>query len=403
MSTNVPSPRAPLRLRIAALLLLLLPTVLLANQKTQRFWLQNTITREAFGPIVRQTGYRFQIKSESFVVLESAPGTIRVATYPGGTPFGPYDIKAGHILDLGTYAFTILNVQSAEVPDLPPDLRDLTGLDIQGESSRKPEPKKQQLQRRDIPLEEWPLRLGAWLEPSRKAKYDWTVGGYAGKKALNLESRRFGARAEWGNAFLQMGLILDSKQSGSLTPPVVALDHLTLDGGSGFGISGGWLQPFILDDNWDLLVGAAVEWTSESYDLTAQALVRTEKKVEPEENTTEGAETEATEEVVYSYEYRSISSSLDLSERFLSAIAGVEYHDAIWGGRALLRADLFSDVSTSGSVHINDASLSVSGDRSHPIVVEFGAWCYLLDPLRIDLSAQLGSIQTIRFAAYWEF
>ncbi len=402
MPTNVPSPRAPRRALLAALLLLL-PAALLANQKTQRFWLQNTITREAFGPIVRQTGYRFQIKSESFVVLESAPGKIRVATYPGGKPFGPYDIAPGHILDLGTYAFSIINVQSVEVPDLPPDLRDLTGLDIQGESARKPAPQKQQLERRDIPMEEWPLRVGAWLEPSRKAKYDWTVGGYAGKKALNLESRRFGVRAEWGNAFLQAGLILDSKQSGSLTPAVVSLDHLTLSGGSGFGVSGGWLQPFILDENWDLLAGAAFEWTSESYDLTAQALVRTEKKVEPEADAAEGADTGATEEVVYSYEYRSVSSSLDLSERFLSAIAGVEYHDAIWGGRALLRADLFSDISTSGSVHINDASLSVSGDRTHPIVVEFGAWCYVLDPLRIDLTAQLGSIQSIRLAAYWEF
>ena len=143
--------------------------------------------------------------------------------------------------------------------------------------------------------------------------------------------------------------------------------------------------------------------TSESYDLTAQALVRTEKKAEPDALPADSASTAASEEVTYSYEYRSVSSGLDLSERFLSAIAGVEYHDAIWGGRALLRADLFSDISTSGSVHINDASLSVSGDRTHPIVVEFGAWCYVLDPLRVDLSAQLGSIQTIRLAAFWEF
>ena len=402
MSMNSPLPRGWRLSGIAASLLLLLQPSLLANQKTERFWVQNTITREAFGPIVRQTGYRFQIQSESFVVLDSSPGNIRVATYPGGKPFGPFKIADGQILDLGTYAFTIINVRTAEVPDLPPDLRDLTGLNIQGEPSRKPAPKKQQLVRRDVPMEEWPLRVGGWLEPSRKAKYDWTVGGYAGKKALNLESRRFGARAEWGDAFLQLGFILDSKQSGSLTPAVTSLDHLNLDGGSGFGISGGWLQPFILDENWDLLVGASFEWTSESYDLNAQALVRTETTVEPIE-TTDGADAPVTPETIYSYEYRSISSSLDLSERFLSAIAGVEYHEDVWGGRALLRADLFSDVSTSGSVEINGKSLSVSGDRSHPIVVEFGAWCYLLDPLRIDLCAQLGSIQTIRLSVFWEF
>lgn len=392
---------------VAVLLLWLLPSAAHANLETERFWLQNTITRETFGPVVRQTGFRFKIKSEDFIVLNSVPGKIRVATYPDGTAFGPYDIVPGRILDLGTYAFTVLNVQTAVVPDLPPEMRDLSGFQVKGDPKKARLPEKPKFVKKEVPMEEWPLRIGGWLEPSRKAKYDWTVGGFAGEKALSLKSSRIGARVEWGNGFLQLGIINDSKQTGSLTPAMTSLDSLSISGGSGFSVSGGWYHPIPVEEHWDFLIGGLFEWNSESYDLNARALVRTETKVESEttaEVADDGAETaEETSEVLYSYDYRDVSSGLDLSEFILGLVGGIEYHEDIWGGRALLRADLLSDVSTSGAVEVNGTDLSVSGKRSHPIVAEFGAWCYWLDNVRTDLTFQFGSIQTIKLAAYWEF
>lgn len=383
-------------------LLTLLPSLALANLTTERFWIQNTVNREAFGPIVRQTGYRFQIQSESFVVLDSVPGKIRIATYPAGDPFGPYDLINDRIIVLGSHAYTILNVQKVEVPELPPDLRDLTGLRIKGEPTRQAPPPEPHMVRKSLPLEEWPLRIGGWIEPSRSAKYDWTVGGFSGEKALDLKTSRLGARAEWGNAFLQLNLTTDGEQSGSLTPPMTSLDSLCLGGGSGLGLSAGWLQPFILDKNWDLILGAFAEWSSESYDLTAKTLIRTEKAPEPPASDPANPETPPSPTTI-SYEYRSISSNLDLSETLLGAVAGIDFHNDYWSLRALLRADLLSNTSTSGSVRVNGQNLSISGKRSYPLLAEFGASCYLIDHLRADLTLHFGTIQAIRIGAMWEF
>ncbi len=398
-----------IRTRPALLLLALLPLAALANVTTERFWLENTITRKTYGPVVRQTGFRFQAGDESFTVLESAPRVLRVARQPDGKVFGPFDIHNGHILDLGNYAFAILNVQTAEVPDLPPDLQELTGVRVQGRPP-KPAPAQPAYVRKPVPVAQWPLRLGAWIEPSRAAKYDWTIGGYAGEKSRDLKSTRLGASADWGHFFLRLGLVNDSKQSGSIAPATTALDSLKLENGSGFDLAFGYIHPFALDEGWDILVGGLLEWTSESYDLTANALQRV-TVTRPAESTDNGASSESSADApeaestapVVSYEYGNATSGIDLSELILAAVAGIRYQQDFWGAQGLLRIDFVSDISTSGSVHVLDTDLSVSGDRSHPVVIEFGGWCYWLDHLRSDLTLQLGSIRSLRLGVTWEF
>ena len=393
----------PVRLRTALLAALLLPATLLAGQRnTVRFWLQNTVTHDTFGPVVRQTGYRFQAGTSAFVVLDSSPGTLRLARLPNGERLVPCDIVPGRILDLGDAAYTIINVQDAVVPDLPPEMADLSAYGLNDPTSGR---QRTKIHRRDLPVSEWPLRVGGWIEPTRSVRYDWTVGGFAGKKAHSIKSTRIGARAEWGNAFLQAGIAGGGKQSGSLTPPMTALDHLTISGGSGISLSAGWIQPFIIDDSWDLLVGGIGEWASESYDLNAHALVRTERPKDADAETLESGtegETESAPEGAY-YEYRTVSSSLDLSEIVLAAVVGIEYHQDFWGARAMLRADLFSDVSTSGSITLDGTRLAVSGERADPLLAEFGAWCYWIDQLRSDVTVQLGAVNSLRVAVLWEF
>lgn len=398
------------RRSLLASLFALLPLATFANIKTERFWLENTITRETYGPVIRQQGYRFQAGPDSFTVLDSSPGKISVARQPDGKVFGPYDIHNGHILDLGNYAFAIFNVQTAEVPDLPPDIQELTGVRVQGRPPKPPATPT--FVRKPVPIEQWPLRVGGWIEPSRTAKYDWTIGGYAGEKSSDLKSTRLGASADWGNFFLRLGLVTDSKQSGSIAPATTALDSLKLEKGSGFNLAGGYIHPFALDEGWDILVGGLFEWTSESYDFTANTLQRVNvtrptesKKAEspdPEPSADTGDATESAAPVV-SYEYGDVTSSIDLSEFILAAVAGIRYQQDFWGAQGLLRIDFVSDISTSGSVHVLDTDLSISGDRSHPIVIEFGGWCYWLDHLRSDLTLQLGSIQSIRLGVSWEF
>ena len=108
---------------------LAVPWIARANMTTERFWLENMVSREISGPVVRQTGHRFQIGSQGYVVLDSEPGKIRLATYPQGDPFGPYDIVESRIIDIGqSAAFSIVNIQKADVPELPPDLSGLVGV-----------------------------------------------------------------------------------------------------------------------------------------------------------------------------------------------------------------------------------------------------------------------------------
>ena len=374
------------------------------NLTTERFWLENTVTREISGPVLRQTGYRFQIGSQGFVVLDSLPGRIRLATYPQGDPYGPYEIRESHIIDIGLpTAFSITNVQKAEVPELPPDLQDLVGLQIKGEPRKAPPPDPTPP---PLPVSEWPIRLGGWLEPLYAAEYDWKVGGFAGSKALDVKSTRFGVSADWGNAFLRLGISSGAKQSGSITPSLVAIESLKIENGNGLNFAAGYVHPFYLAEGWDALVGGMLEWISESYDLVAKTLVATQSEPEsdtaPDATTDNSSETEP-KKTMTSYEYGNVTSSLDLHDLMIGALAGIQYQEGFWGARALLRIDLLSKPNSDGSVSVNGNDLALEADRSHPISIEVGGWCYVLDQLRADAALRVGAVQALRIGVSWEW
>ncbi len=391
-----------------AAVLLLLPAAVLANLKTERFWLENMVTREISGPVLRQTGHRFQIGSQGYVVLDSEPGTVRIAKYPQGDPYGPYDIVESRIIDIGlTAAYNIVNVQKAVVPELPPDLSGLVGVYVKGEKKKEPPPPPAPA---PIPMSEWPLRVGVVVEPFHTTDYDWKVGKFAGKKSLDLKSSRLGVRLDWGNGFVQLGHALNGKQSGSITPDLVSIESLRLESGSGFSISGGYLHPFYLADGWDALVGGVAELSSESYDLVARTLVRKETAEETPSNSpdsdsadSETADSKTPAKTTYSYAYANTTSTLDLRELLLTAAAGVQFHEGFWGAYGLFCIDLLSNIKTDGSVTVNGNDLSLEADRSHPIGVEAGAWCYILEQLRADAAVRIGATQLLRLAVSWEW
>ena len=384
--------------KIVAAVFLIVPVSGRANLKTERFWLENMVTREISGPVLRQTGHRFQIGSQGFVVLDSAPGKIRVAMYPQGDPFGPYDIVESRIIDIGLpAAYNIVNVQKAEVPELPPDLSGLVGVYVKGEQKEAPpaEPEWELL-----PISEWPLRTGGWIEPFHTTDYDWKVGGFAGKKSLDVKSTRLGARLDWGTAFVQLGLVTGAKQSGSITPSLVTIESLSLRNGSGFSLSGGYLHPFYLAEGWTALLGGELGFSSESYDLVGRTLLRTETPAVP---ATETASATAETTPTYRYEYRNTSSSFDLREFLATAAAGVQFDGDFWGSYGLMCIDIVSDVKADGSVSLNGDTLSLEAERSHPVGVEVGAWCYLFDEIRADAALRLGGTQLLRLALSWEW
>ena len=406
MNTPAPSPFRRLRRAAAVLLVTAFVPAARANLRTERFWLENTVTREISGPVVRQTGYRFQIGSQGYAVLDSLPGKIRVTTYPQGEPFGPYDIENGRIIDIGLpNAFSIVNLQTAEVPELPPDLQSLVGLEVKGAPRKAPPPEPVP----DLaPVSDWPIRVGGWLEPGRKAGYDWKIGGYEGSRSSDVKSTRFGLSADWGGAFLRIGASSGGKSSGSLAPNSLSIESLRLESGSGFGIAAGYLHPFYLAEGWDALAGGAFEWSSDSFDLVARTLTATgteeaeESDPEGEDGEGEGTSEKKTKKRT-TYEYRDTTSSAKLHELLLAAFAGVQYQEGFWGARALLRIDLVSDPGADGDVAVGGKSLSLDADRSHPVGVEAGVWCYWLDQLRTDLSVRAGAVQSVRLGVSWEW
>ena len=251
-------------------------------------------------------------------------------------------------------------------------------------------------------LERTPVLTGAWLDVFHATGYDWTVVGFAGKKALDLKTTRVGAHLNWGNAFIRLGYVAGGKQSGTITPDLVAIESLKLRDGSGFSFAGGYLQPFRLANGWEALVGGAVEGSLESYNLVADTLLRLENPT-PSTGVLEKGAVSTTTTTTYTYENREASSSVDLREFLATGLVGVRYHQDIWGASGLLCIDLASNVKTEGSLTVNDSTLSLEADRSNPIGVEIGAWCYMFEEPRLEATVRLGSTQLFRVAVSWEW
>lgn len=379
-----------------------------------RFWLENTITRQTYGPILNQPGYRFQIETDGFVVLAAQEGQVLFSTYPETQYLGPFDLQPERIVDLGAKAYAIVRLDSVEVPTIPPDVLPPARIPPppkqSGAAATKPE---------TIPVEPWaPAAPGAypsvslWIEPYRSTKYDWHLGQHEGKRASDLDQARAGGTFTWGGLEGSLGFTLEGEHADSVMPATSnVVTSLKLKSGSGFYAAAGYQYNIPLDKNWYAYVGGLFEYRNESYDLTARVYDGLKDEVvetigpEPAGDGSEdnGESDNPAETVVRIPQYRNVSKSVDLRDMALSVKSGVVFEDDAWGARIELLICAWDDTTVDGGVEILGEPLDLKGSRSHPISVSAAAWCYVLEGVWTEAKASFGGETALRFSVGYDW
>ncbi len=370
--------------------------------RVARFWLEQTISGERFGPVVNTAGYRFQIGTEGYMVLEAPAGKVLFTTYPETQYLGPFDLESGRILNLGARAYAIVDLDSVPRPQLPPG--GLPGVPP-SPSPPTPPPTPRTSDGQAVQVEPWTwsaappvLTTRLWFEPRRTTRYDWTLGGFTGERASKLEFTRLGGGVAWGSWVAEAGYGFNGRHAKSVIPAGATVSSLRLDNGEGVLLGVGYLRRIALERHWFVEVGGLLEHRNERFDLVATTLQSAPPGErpptdDPEEPVEEGPR----------YVYRDTRSSATLRELTGLAKAGIAYDGDAWGLQLDVLIKLFDDTTVSGSVQVFDERHSLGGSRSHPVSVGLTGWCYLLETLRAEASLLVGADTTLRTAIAFEW
>ncbi len=379
-----------------------------AAERVARFWLENTITRKTYGPILNQPGYRFQIDTEGYIVVSTNPGQVLFSAYPQTQFIGPFDLQQDRIIDLGAKAYTIIQLDQVEALVVPSEVLphlERVPVPVVAVPSAKPE---------TIPAEPWfwdnpssYVVTAAWLEPFHNTKYDWTLGDREGKRASELELSRLGVTLIWGGWEGSLGLSVNGEHADSVLPETDDVKNLRLEEGSGLYASLGYVHRLQLDNRWHVMLGGVFEYRDEKYDLKATVFSGTET-VLVEEAPVEGTDPvedpagpSFTEEQVDLYD--SVSRSASLSDMALSLRGGIVYEADAWGARMELLLSVWDDTKTDGSVQVLENEFSLTGSRSHPISVSVAAWCYVFEGVWTEAKVSFGGETALRLGIGYEW
>lgn len=396
-------------LRLSAVSVALLALTLDAQAaRVARFWLEHTISRKAHGPIVNQPGYRFQIGTDGYIVLASKEGQVLFSTYPETQYLGPYDLEQDRIVDLGAQAYTIIRIDSVEQQEIPAHIAANVPAIPASPATPPAEPAVIPAEPWTWDTSAWPLTAMVWGEPFRRIKYDWTLGGYEGERASDLESLRLGATLFWGGWSISVGAVAGGEQVDSVIPPNFSVSDLRLDGGSGLLAALGYMHRIRLDPRWSALVGGVALYRDESYDLTATTLVRViEVPVvdTPVTDPTDEAPTEPVPEPEpeLNSEYATTTSDASLTEYTVTFSGGIEYEADAWGTRLEILLTALEDTSVDARVTVLDSEYLLEGSRSHPVSVALTGWCYVLEGVRLESQLSAGAETAIRLGAAYEW
>lgn len=401
------SSSTPLRtLASAALLLLLVHPCLAAN--VARFWLENTISHESYGPILNQAGYRFQIGTEGYVVLQAKPGQVLFSTYPQPQSLGPFDLQPDRIIDLGEKAYAIVRLDSVPAPTIPSDVlpnapNTTPTFAVPGTSPRPTGP---------IPAEPWTwspsqsrLVTSAWYEPFHSTKYDWSLGSVEGSSASDLELSRLGATVEWGGFEGSLGYSITAKHADSIVPPTEqVLDDLRLEEGDGLFASAGYAHRIPLERRWHAVLGGLFEYRSESYGLNAIVFDGTDSTWVEVPADPNGTSTDPVWEEQIIQNTKQVTESVTLEDYVLLLHGGIAYEADAWGTRIDLLITAWDDTTTDASIQIlEEPEYVLTGSRSHPVTVSVAAWCYVLEGVKAEAKASFGGDTALRLGVGYEW
>lgn len=375
-----------------------------------RFWLEDTITRKTYGPVLNQAGYQFQIETERFVVLNAQKGQVLFSTWPATQYLGPFDLQPERIIDLGTKAYAIVQLDTVDAPKIPHDVLPAPKL--------PPTPPTQEQALVQIPVEppapalpEAYPALTLWFEPFHRTKYDWTLGEHEGKRASDLEYARIGLSLNWGGFGASAGLSFEGEHAKSVMPATnTVITGLKLEDGSGFYAAVGYMHRIPLDRSWNAFLGGLFEYRDESYDLTATVYDGVETIIVeiPQEGDLPSLENGDDEESPSVIEeeiilYRDLAKSVDLREMALSLRGGISYESDAWGTSMELLLCVWDDTKMDGIVDVMGEELKLKGSRSHPVSVSAAAWCYIFEGIWTEARVTLGAETAVRAGVGYEW
>ena len=380
------------------------------------FWLTETLTGTTTGPILARPGVRFSAVGGNWIILTSKPGEILFSDAETSKRYGPYGFERQRIIDLGKKALIISKIEyflGANPSDVKPVLstvpvrrieEPIPKAEVPQGWDRKPLPSTNPADHLNRPQgfamqkRIYPTVALAWLEPIHNAKYDWSVGQYAGNSGEDIESTRFGFMGMWKNWFVEGALINAAKTGGPIVPDDTYLSDLGLAGGKGFSVSGGYLYSFVIDGNWNANFGGYAKYESISFDMNATVFTRHGQIIPAGQAGTDADTTgqipDGTTFTEYSFDR--YSETLDMSELSFSALGGIDYTSMYWGVGAYVILDLYTDASFSGSIQLLDEAYDLSADKTHPVGIKVSGWYSPFSDYIITGSFTLATETTIR-------
>ncbi len=389
--------------RLMLLAMLVMMTGLASAERVARFYLEHTISRQVYGPILNRPGYRFQIGTDGYVVVEAPKGEVCFSTFPEVQYMGPFELETERIIALGKQAYSIVRLDSVSQPDIPVHIPVRPDVIVPPPVPMPTAPEARGAKWSGFETVEQGLAAEVWVEPMSRYKYDWELGGMEGKRGSDIKALRAGAGVSLGGWSLGLGVTMDAEHADSIIPPGLSVSDLRLEGGSGLLASLGYQRRLKLDRRWCALVGGTLTFRDESFDLIASTLTGIREPDEPdvEEDAEEDAEPPTPEEPTRVYETN--KSKADLREIVLTLGGGIQYAADNWGARFEVLLHAFDDTDVKASLTVLGKNYELSGKRSHPLSVAFGGWFYPIQQLRLETRLSVGAETALRLGAAYEW
>lgn len=345
-----------------------------------RYTLSETRTQTVSGPFTLFDGARIRLGGELYRVNIGSDRRITF-TSPAGTPFGPYQMVPGRIMQIGKamYSFDWAGASSftSESGAVPRAAAAPASSRAAAQSSAPiatfaPMPPKPELieippevEHRSVPSLDLPalpdasrpLAWNFWLAPIDRTPFKWRVESVSGRE-VDFERTSAGAGLSL-NSWMAEAAYSTSGKSGAIVPEGLGFSGSSIEDASGFALALGYKRPFLVEGGWTASAGIMGRIRQEKGDISSSALVATGE-----------ADTNDVGNVISEYQTR--SSSIKISEKTLRLDFELGYRIESFRIFGDLVLQPLSSVSVSGKLPYGDDNLKISAKHDDAVGVMFG-------------------------------
>lgn len=349
-----------------------------------RYTLSETRTQTVSGPFTLFDGARIRLGGELYRVNIGSDRRITF-TSPAGTPFGPYQMVPGRIMQIGKamYSFDWAGASSRDGRTASSSHDGRTGFGQRGSGAAEapasapiatfaPMPPKPELieippevEHRSVPSLDLPalpdasrpLAWNFWLAPIDRTPFKWRVESVSGRD-VDFERTSAGAGLSL-NSWMAEAAYSTSGKSGAIVPEGLGFSGSSIEDASGFALALGYKRPFLVEGGWTASAGIMGRIRQEKGDISSSALVATGE-----------ADTNDVGNVISEYQTR--SSSIKISEKTLRLDFELGYRIESFRIFGDLVLQPLSSVSVSGKLPYGDDNLKISAKHDDAVGVMFG-------------------------------